>query len=94
MQDPEHNMSTDQDVYLHRGPLITGTAKVLMLSLITLLLVAPVIICITFDDVRVRISVIVLSMIIFLLMLSRLSDAKMKELVLAGATSVSLLTPL
>ena len=87
-------MSTDPDVYLHRGSLIKGTAKALMLFLITLLLLTPVVVCIAIDDVKVRISVIVVYIVIFLLILSRLTDAKLKELVLAGATLVFLLTPL
>ena len=87
-------MSTDPDVYLYRGSLITGTAKALMLFLIRLLLLTPVAVCIAIDDVKVRISVIVVSIVIFSLILSRLIDAKLKELVLAGATLVFLLTPL
>ena len=59
-----------------------------MLTLITFLLLVPVIVCIIITSVWARICVIIASTVAYLAVLSRLTNAKMIELVLAGATYV------
>jgi hypothetical protein len=59
-----------------------------MLALITFLLLVPVIVCIIITSVWARICVIIASTVSYLAVLSRLTNAKMIELVLAGATYV------
>lgn len=79
-------MSIDPNVYIYSGFLIRGTARAIVLFLITFLLLTPVVICILVDSVWARIVVIIASMVLYLLIVSRLTDAKMIELILVGAT--------
>ena len=57
-----------------------------MLILVAVLLLAPVVICIIVDSVWWRICVIIVSTVIYLSILSRLTKSRMIELILAGAT--------
>ncbi|KAL7798569.1 hypothetical protein V8C37DRAFT_368323 [Trichoderma ceciliae] len=86
-----HDLSTDPNVYIYRGPLIRRIVKVLLLFLITLLLMMPVIICNLISTVSVRIVVVMLSTISYLLILSWLTKSRTMELVLAGATYATVL---
>ncbi|PMD31747.1 hypothetical protein L207DRAFT_572531 [Hyaloscypha variabilis F] len=88
---PGHEASTDPSVYLYSGSLIRRITDVLMLSLIALLLLFPVIICVLITSTWARIAVITLATLIYLSILSRLTKAKMIELVLAGATFATIL---
>ncbi|KAH8892157.1 hypothetical protein GQ53DRAFT_781381 [Thozetella sp. PMI_491] len=83
---PEHNLSSDPHVFLYSGLLIKRTAKAVMLVRITLLLLMPVIICIVIDSVWARICVIIISTMLYLSTLSQLTNSRMMELILAGAT--------
>jgi hypothetical protein len=83
---PEFGVSTNSDVYIYSGSLIKTIATAIMLSLITFLLLTPVVICIFVDNIPARILIIITSTAIFLMALSRLTRTKMLELTLAGAT--------
>jgi hypothetical protein len=58
----------------------------LFLSLITLLLLVPVVVCNAMSTVIARIIVIIISTVIFLAILSGLTKSKAIEISLAGAT--------
>ncbi|KAH8879228.1 hypothetical protein GQ53DRAFT_854994 [Thozetella sp. PMI_491] len=88
----QHNLSTDPSVYLYSGQLIKRLAKAIMLILITVLLLTPVVICILVSNVLARICVIIASVVIYLSILSRLTNSRMIELILAGATFATILT--
>ncbi|PMD64853.1 uncharacterized protein K444DRAFT_640603 [Hyaloscypha bicolor E] len=83
---PGHEASNDPSVYLYSGSLIRRITDVLMLSPIALLLLCPIIICVLITSTWARIAVITLATLIYLSILSRLTKAKMIELVLAGST--------
>lgn len=61
-------------------------AKGLLLSLITLLLILPVVICNAIQTTSIRIVVVVLSTLVYLLLLSILTKCKTMELIVATAT--------
>ncbi|KAK7946894.1 uncharacterized protein PG986_011215, partial [Apiospora aurea] len=89
----QHNdASNDPNVYIYSGPLIQRTARGLLLSLITVLLIMPIVICNIINTSLTRIVVAVLSIILYLLVLSGLTNSGTMELILAGATSVLLST--
>ncbi|KAI0436947.1 hypothetical protein F4803DRAFT_566438 [Xylaria telfairii] len=88
---PGHEASTDPNIYLYSGTLIKGIADTLMLLLIAILLLTPVVACILITSMWARISVIIGATLIYLSILSRLTKAKMIELILAGATFATIL---
>jgi hypothetical protein len=61
-------------------------AKSMLFSLITLLLILPVVICTAVQTRSIRIVVVVLSTIVCLLLLSILTKCKTVELIVATAT--------
>ncbi|KAK2037005.1 hypothetical protein LZ31DRAFT_589165 [Colletotrichum somersetense] len=83
---PLHDVSNDENVYIYSGSLVKQSARVLMLCLITSLILIPVVICIAVDSVVARVFVIIISTASYLSILSRLTNSKMMELILAGAT--------
>ncbi|KAH8896959.1 hypothetical protein GQ53DRAFT_890544, partial [Thozetella sp. PMI_491] len=87
-----HDISTDPDMYIYSGSMIKRTARALMLMLITFLLLTPVVICILINSVWARICVIIASTVIYLSILFHLTNSKMIELILAGATFATILT--
>ncbi|KAL0932610.1 uncharacterized protein CTRU02_211573 [Colletotrichum truncatum] len=89
---PLHNVSNDANVYIYSGSLVKGSARALMLCLATGLILIPVIICLAVDSAVARVLVIILSTVSFLSVLSQLTNARMMELVLAGATFATVLT--
>ncbi|KAI1120330.1 hypothetical protein F5Y10DRAFT_273172 [Nemania abortiva] len=88
---PGHEASTDPSIYLYSGSLIKGIADALMLLLIALLLLTPIVVCLLVTSMWARISVIIAATLIYLFILSRLTKAKMIELILAGATFATIL---
>ncbi|KAK1965460.1 hypothetical protein LY78DRAFT_637519 [Colletotrichum sublineola] len=89
---PLHDRSNDSNVYIYSGTLVKQTARAVMLCLITSLILIPVIICIAVNSVVARVAIILLSTVLYLSILSRLTSAKMMELILAGATFATVLT--
>ncbi|KAI1141534.1 hypothetical protein F5Y05DRAFT_410091 [Hypoxylon sp. FL0543] len=83
---PQHDLSTDPDMYIYSGPLVKSTARALMLVLITALLLTPVVVCILVNSVWAQICVIIVSTVAYLSVLSKLTNSRMMELILAGAT--------
>ncbi|CAI0654757.1 unnamed protein product, partial [Colletotrichum noveboracense] len=83
---PLHDVSKDTNVYIYSGSLIKQSARALMLCLVTSLILTPVVICIAVESVVVRVFVIIISTVSYLFILSRLTNARMIELILAGAT--------
>lgn len=73
-------------MYLYSGRLIERIARVLLLSLITSLLLMPVIICNMTDTTSIRIVIVMVSTIVYLSILAELTRSRTMELVLAGAT--------
>ncbi|EFQ34255.1 uncharacterized protein GLRG_09399, partial [Colletotrichum graminicola M1.001] len=85
-QGPLHNKSSDENVYIYSGSLVKQSAPVLMLCLITSLILIPVVICIAVHSMVARVAIILISTVLYLSVLSRLTNSKMMELILAGAT--------
>ena len=85
-KDSHYDLSKDPNVYLYSGRLIKRIARVLLLSLITSLLLMPVIICNMTDTTSIRIVIVMVSTIIYLSILAELTQSRTMELVVAGAT--------
>jgi hypothetical protein len=86
LQDPLHDVSRDSNVYIFSGSLIRRITRTLILSIITFLLLAPVLICNSLTSTTSRMITIVISTIVFLSTLSLLTRARTVETFLAGAT--------
>jgi hypothetical protein len=80
---------TIQNVYNYSGQWVQQTARALLLSLITLLLLMPVIICNSVTKNLLRIIIVVISTITFLLVVLWLTKSRTIELILTGATYVT-----
>jgi hypothetical protein len=89
-KDHHFNLSVDPNVYLYSGRLIKRIARVMLLSLIVSLLLMPVVICNVTSTISIRIVIIMVSTIVYLSILSELTHSRTMELVLAGATYVSI----
>ncbi|KAF3032014.1 hypothetical protein E8E11_000637 [Didymella keratinophila] len=87
----DYDLPKDPNVYLYTGHLIKRTARVLLLSLITSLLLMPVVICNLIDTTSVRIGIVLVFTIIYLTVLAELMQPKTMELVVAGATYATIL---
>jgi hypothetical protein len=85
-QDPHHDVSRDSNVYIFSGSLIGRAARTLILTIIILLLLAPVLVCNALSNTTSRIITIVISTIVFLSTISALTRARTIETFLAGAT--------
>ncbi|ETS86571.1 hypothetical protein PFICI_00399 [Pestalotiopsis fici W106-1] len=81
-----HDVSNDPNVYIYSGSHIRRAARTLLLCLITVLLLMPVVLCNSIVAVSARMTVIVLSTILYLLVISELTQSRTLELVVAGAT--------
>ncbi|KAI1303464.1 hypothetical protein F5Y03DRAFT_186238 [Xylaria venustula] len=88
----QHDLSEDENVYLHSGLLIKHTAKIIMLVMVSFLLLLPVVICMAIDSPWGRICVIIASTVVYLSILAQLTNSRMIELILAGATFATILT--
>ncbi|KAK6831667.1 hypothetical protein RU639_002681 [Aspergillus parasiticus] len=87
-----HDTSTDTNVYIYSGPLIKRVAKALLLFVITMLLLAPVILCNITTSATLRVIIIMAFTISYLLILSILAKSRTIELIIAGATYATVLT--
>lgn len=85
-QNRHYNLPVDPNIYLYSGRLIKRIACVMLLSLITSLLLMPVVICNITSAISVRIVIIVISTMSYLSILAELTQSKTMELVVAGAT--------
>ncbi|KAB8228995.1 uncharacterized protein BDW43DRAFT_303436 [Aspergillus alliaceus] len=83
---PYHDASNDANVYIYSGSLIRRAAKALLLFMITMLLLAPVILCNITHSVSLRVIIIMAFTISYLLILSILAKSRTMELIIAGAT--------
>ncbi|KAE8321315.1 hypothetical protein BDV39DRAFT_212541 [Aspergillus sergii] len=81
-----HDTSIDANVYIYSGPLIKRVAKSLLLFVITMLLLAPVILCNITTSATLRVIIIMAFTISYLLILSILAKSRTIELIIAGAT--------
>lgn len=86
-----NDFSTDPNVYIYDSPMIRQTAKAILLSLVTLLLVMPVVICNVTSKIWTRMIIVTVSTVIYLLILSSLTRSRSIELILAGATYATVL---
>jgi hypothetical protein len=86
IKDRHFDLSVDPNVYLYSGRLIKRIARVILLSLITSLLLMPVVICNVTSTISIRIVIIMISTIVYLSILAELTRSRTMELVLAGAT--------
>ncbi|KAH7159602.1 CHAT domain-containing protein [Dactylonectria estremocensis] len=86
-QRPLHDMSSDSNVFVYSGSLVKRTAKTLLLALIAFSLLTPAIVCNFVDNTAVRIAVIAIATVLFLALLSALTNSRSMELAIAGATS-------
>ncbi|KAI1745786.1 hypothetical protein F4680DRAFT_113322 [Xylaria scruposa] len=89
---PHHDLSESENVFLYSGQLIKHIAKAIMLILISFLLLLPVVICMAIDSPWGRICVIIASTVAYLAILAQLTNSRMIELILAGATFATILT--
>ncbi|KAB8250161.1 hypothetical protein BDV35DRAFT_343228 [Aspergillus flavus] len=87
-----HDTSIDANVYIYSGPLIIRVAKALLLFVITMLLLAPVILCNVTTSATLRVVIIMTFTISHLLILSILAKSRTIELIIAGATYATVLT--
>jgi hypothetical protein len=81
-----HDVSNNPDVYIYSGTLIKRMARTLLLSLITMLLLLPVIICNIIQTLLARIVVVMASTVSYLTILGALTQSRTMELTIAGAT--------
>ncbi|KAI1013818.1 hypothetical protein LB503_010515, partial [Fusarium chuoi] len=81
-----HNRSRREHVFIFKSQLVKRLAKAVLFSLITLLLLMPVIACNLIKNAAGRIMIVIFFTIVYLLILSCLTRARTMELILAGAT--------
>lgn len=81
-----YHISENKNVYIYTGRAIMWVARLTLLALVALLLLAPVIICNTAVADSARMVVISLATVLYLVVLMRLTNAKAIELIMAGAT--------
>lgn len=79
-------VSTDADVFIYSGPWIKRIARALMLSLVTILLLMPIVVCNILTSTQSRIIVVMISTLCYLLFLARMTRSKTIELIVAGTT--------
>ena len=82
----KYDLSKDPNVYLYSGHFVKRVARVLLLSLITSLLLLPVVICNLVDTTSIRIGIVLVFTVVYLAILTELIEPKTMELVVAGAT--------
>ena len=87
----KHDVSSDRNVIIYRGAIIPNVAKGLILSLITVLLLMPIVVCNIVRDTILRIVIVMVSTVLYLLVLSGLTRAKTIELLLAATTYATVL---
>lgn len=92
IQLPGHDISNDPNIYIYSGPLLRYLTSAILLFMVSSLLLTPVIICNAMTSVSLKILVIVISMVLYLFVLTALTRSKTPELILAGATYVLLNT--
>ncbi len=85
-QSRHHDVSSDENVYIYSGPLISRIAEALLLVLITLLLLLPVVVCNVVNRIPIRITIIMVSTICYLAILAALTRSRTMEIIIAGAT--------
>lgn len=83
---PGHNVSDDPHVYIYSGSLLHTLTSAVILSIVSSLLLIPVIICSVLESVSLKIIIIVIAMNVYLFVLTWLTRLKTPELILAGAT--------
>ncbi|KAI1318414.1 hypothetical protein F5Y16DRAFT_134536 [Xylariaceae sp. FL0255] len=88
---PSHTISTDENVYIYSGSLIKRTARILLFLVISILLLLPIIVCTVITSLMARLFIVVISTAIYLAILSALTRARTFELILAGATFMTIL---
>ncbi|GAB1317148.1 hypothetical protein MFIFM68171_07358 [Madurella fahalii] len=86
------SISSNPNVYIYSGSLIRRLTRVVILIVTIALLLTPVVVCNSVPLVVPRISIVVLSSAVFLFVLDALMRVRTFELVLAGATYVTVLT--
>ncbi|KAF2176027.1 hypothetical protein K469DRAFT_743122 [Zopfia rhizophila CBS 207.26] len=85
------NLSRDPHVFIFPTQHISKVARILIVLLIIVLLSVPIIICHSISSSSARVSVIVLSLVVFLAILSGLVTKRTNELFLAGVTYTTVL---
>ncbi|KAF2258467.1 hypothetical protein CC78DRAFT_594984 [Lojkania enalia] len=85
------NLSQDPHVFLFPTPFVGRVARILIVLLIMVLLSLPIIICHSVSSSSARVAVIILSLIVFLAILSSFITRRTTELFLAGATYTTVL---
>jgi hypothetical protein len=85
------DVSRDPHVHISPKPHITRIARILMTPLIVTLLLAPVIICMYLKSLSARLCVSIAAASLFIAILSGSTRAKSVELVVAGATYMTVL---
>ncbi|KAK3353716.1 hypothetical protein B0T25DRAFT_220279 [Lasiosphaeria hispida] len=91
-QSPGLDISSDPNVYIYSGTLIKRLTKVVLLLIIVVLLLAPVIVCNSIVSTLARLIIIVFFSAVFLSVVDLLMRVRPFELILAGATYVTVLT--
>lgn len=76
----------DPHVFIFPAPLISRMARILIILLIIVLLSIPIIICHSLSSGSARVFVIILSLVVFLTVLSGFVTRRTNELFLAGVT--------
>ncbi|USP82079.1 hypothetical protein yc1106_09353 [Curvularia clavata] len=84
----DRNVTNDPNIFMFRDSLIRRITRTLVLFATILLLSVPMVLCSVIDSRRIKMLIIVLSLIFFLLVLSCVSTLKYSESALAGATRV------
>jgi hypothetical protein len=85
---PRRDVSRDSLVYIFSGSLTARLSRIVFVLLILVFLLAPIILCNVLHDIRPRTVVVVVATILFLVMLSALTKAKIIEMLVATTTWV------
>ncbi|KAM5354761.1 hypothetical protein ACJ41O_001408 [Fusarium nematophilum] len=87
-----HNVSKDENVFIFSNSVIRNVAKLLVLVLLIVMLVAPLVICNYVEDNSVRIGIIIGFLALLLIILSLLFKPKTIEMLVVGATYATVIT--
>ncbi|KAF7591364.1 hypothetical protein BBP40_001642 [Aspergillus hancockii] len=87
-----NEISADSQVFIASSSLNRRIARALMAALVTVLLLAPMLVCNFVPDVVVRVVIVVISVITFIATVSGITKARSIEIFVASATYAAVLT--
>ncbi|ATZ48866.1 hypothetical protein BCIN_04g00840 [Botrytis cinerea B05.10] len=91
-KDSLHNISDGPNIYIYSGSMIKHLGRILVLFLTITLLLIPIIACARIDSISTRMMMIMISIMLFLAIVSWLTKSRTIDLIMAGATYTTILT--